>query len=182
MKRIKALWLPLLLGVLLMATVVGVAGAKPDARPQQQGWRVLTVSPADCVSRDDLHAWWHSTTYLECWESGATCAHLCAVNFPAAGEQAVGAVNVKRLTMFAYDNNGGSDIDANLYKLYPPTGGSVMMASVATTGTSAADPQGGVMDTSIVGNPVYRTQGPYIWVHLSCCNIELKGFFIHYTW
>jgi hypothetical protein len=180
MKRIKRLWMPMLLGVLLIATVVGAASARPKARPREQAWRVLTVPPSACTSRDDGHAWWHSPHKLECQEGGATCSFLCPVNFPAAGEQAVGAVNVKRLTMYFYDNSA-NDINAGLFKSYPPTGAGVVMAGVAPTGALADDPRA-ALDSTIVNNPVYRVQGPYIWVDAACCNIYLYGFFVHYTW
>jgi hypothetical protein len=181
MKSLKRLSIPMLLGVLLIATTVGVGGARPNARPLAQAWRVLTVPAGACVSRDEGHAWWHTPTYLECWETSATCAFLCAVNFPSAGEQAVGAVSVKRMTMYVYDNNGSSDPSADLYKVYPPTGGGVIMAGSGATGTSAADPRA-VLDTGVTNNPVYRSQAPYIWLDIPNMNIKVYGFFIHYTW
>jgi hypothetical protein len=179
MKSLKRLWVPVLLGILLTATVAGVASARPDARPLQQPWRVLTVPTTHCSAETDDVDFNHAGNTVEC-ESG-TCNFVCVVNFPAAGEQAVGAVNVKRLTAYVYDNWGTDGAWVNLIKSYPPTGVFVSMATVQTTTDSPTNPQT-IMDTSIVNNPVWRTQGPTIWATIIGSNIQVYGFFIHYTW
>jgi hypothetical protein len=178
MRKLKGLWAPLLLGMLLMATLVGVASARPNARPLGQAWRVLTVNTQACTPDDegnDFQHWWHA---LEC--DAGTCQFVCPVYFPAAGEQAVGAVNVKRFTLYALDNYFGKSVQAWLYKTYPPNKAYAQMASVDTA-TVATDPQT-VIDTSIDNNPVYRTQGPYIWLNVGGTFLKAYGFFIHYTW
>jgi hypothetical protein len=177
MRKLKRLWAALLLGALLMATVVGVAVAKPSARPLEQVWRVLTVPPAACTPVDYLDSWYLPGDSLKSM-SGAG-SYVCAVSFPAAGEQAVGAVSVKRVTMYAYDNGTG-DASVTLRKTYPPTGGQRPMAYANST-DSAADPQT-VIDTTIQNNPVYRTHGPYLFVFLANPSIKAYGVFIHYTW
>ena len=181
MKLMKKLWIPLLLGLLLMATVVGLANARPNARPLGQARRVLAVPTGACIPRRSSESWMHFAHYVQC-DSGM-CEFICAVNFPAAGEQAVGAVNVKRLTMYAYDNNSGAGEDAKawLHKAYAPTGGLATMANVTTSGTSAADPEV-LTDTTINNNPVYRTQGPVLWLDIGGTSIKVYGFFVHYTW
>jgi hypothetical protein len=181
MNNVKRLIMPMLLGVLLVASAVGVASARPNARPVEQGWRVLTVTTGGCFPWDDTEDWKHMGTDLRC-DTG-TCDFVCTFDFPAAGEQAVGAVYVKKLSMYAYDNNGDTDKNAYAYlqKAYPPTGGSANMAIVQTSGASSTDPQI-VVDTSILSNPVWRTQGPYLWIEIAATNVKVYGFYIHYTW
>jgi hypothetical protein len=181
MKKIRTLWIPVLLGMLLMATLVGVASARPGARPQQQAWRVLTIPAAICAPDDDTHDWSSSVAHLQC--DVGSCSFHCAVDFPAAGEQAVGAINVRRLTVYAYDNNAGAGrfVRVKLHKYYPPTTSWVEMATAVTGAASSANPLV-VMDTSIVGNPVWRTQGPLLEVDAGATNVSVYGFFIHYTW
>jgi hypothetical protein len=178
MKQMKRLRAPLLSGVLLMATLAGVAGARPDARPQEQAWRVLTVPPAACTPVDYLDSWYLPGDSLKSTVGDAS--FLCAVNFPAAGEQAVGAVNVKRVTMYAFDMSAGGDNAVELRIMYAPTGGQQLMA-YAHTIVSPDDPQQ-VMDTTIEHNPVYRTHGPYLFVYVDNPNDRVYGVFIHYTW
>jgi hypothetical protein len=185
MKKAGNSWLPLPLGVLLMATVVGVASARPNARPLEQAWRVLAVSPYACTPDGDvgLYDFRDSNTdgpRLHC--ETLPCRFYCAIDFPAAGEQAVGAVNIKRVTMFAYDDIGTGDGDVSfaLRKSYGPTVGGLTMAWAPTT-DSASTPQT-VVDTSIENNPIYRTQAPFIRLNMEDDSFWVSGFFIHYTW
>jgi hypothetical protein len=179
MKKIKRLWIPVLLGVVLMIMLAGVASARPNARPQEQAWRVLTVPSSVCIPRQDGDDWYNHINGVYC-ESGG-CVWLCAVDFPAAGQQAVGAVNVKRVTMFAYDNSGDAQAAwFYLWKTYPPEVASVAMATGTTT-NSPAFPQT-VMDTSVVKNPIYRVQGAHISATINGTGIEVYGFHVHYTW
>jgi hypothetical protein len=178
MKRTRSLWLPLLLGVLLIATLVGVASARPDARPQEQAWRVLTVPSTVCIPQEDDDDWFHYAQRVECT---GTCVFFCAVDFPAAGEQAVGAVNVKRVTMYAFDNTGAATwAHFQLAKSHPPSAGFAEMAG-GYSQESPADPQS-VMDSTIANNPVYRVQGPTVGLTITGTGIKVYGFHIHYTW
>jgi hypothetical protein len=181
MKSIKKLWMPVLLGLLLVATMVGVASARPDARPLGQAWRVLTVGVDACIPEDSTINWDIDGYQLSC--TSGVCQFHCPANFPAAGEQAVGAVNVKRFTMYVFDNdnNLNAQVDASLLKSYPPTGGWLAMAAVGPTAESPAIQT--IMDTTIDNNPVYRTQSPYIKLTTrTSANLRTHGFFIHYTW
>jgi hypothetical protein len=180
MRRVKTLCMPVLLGVLLLASLVGVASARPDARPQQQAWRVLTVPAAACLpastSQSSLNNGWE----VHC--EAAMCYFMCPVNFPAAGEQAVGAVHVKRFTMYAFDNDAGQGIQAWLIKSYPPTANRQWLAQFATADAQATNPQV-LMDTTIEYNPVYRTQAPYVAILMGTSDyVGVYGFFVHYTW
>jgi hypothetical protein len=179
MQKIKRLCIPMVLGMLLIATLTGVANARPGVRPQEQAWRVLTVPSTVCVPQDDDDDWVHGANLVLC--STGQCLFFCAVDFPAAGEQAVGAVNVKRVTMFAYDNSGDEQAATfTLYKTYPPAKVAVGMAG-GNTLNSADDPQT-VMDMTIAHNPVYRVQGPTVSLAITGTGINVYGFYIHYTW
>jgi hypothetical protein len=155
---------PVAVGLILMATVVGVAVARPNARPQQQAWRV---------------PYHHTEPRL--WCDSSPCDFYCAIDFPAAGEHAVGAVNVKRLTMFAYDNTGPfTNVWVSLHKTYGPTSGAQAMASTETW-DSPKSPQT-VMDTSINNNPIFRTQEAHLYILMEDTSYWVSGFHVHYTW
>jgi hypothetical protein len=87
---------------------------------------------------------------------------------------------VKRVTMYAEDDESGGSAEFTLWRVYPPTKGVQIMASASTV-DSAADPQV-VMDTSIEYNPVYRSQAPVMSVTIGAPNINLYGLYVHYTW
>jgi hypothetical protein len=180
MKKLNTLWIPVLLGVLLLATLVGVAGAKPDARPLQQAWRLLALSPSDCVPQSSgISGWWNNGDYIEC-PAGSPCGFMCPVHFPAAGEQSVGAVHVKRVTLYIRDLVAG-DVAVELWKNHAPTGVQAQMAGAKSFGSCLVDPCM-LMDTSIVWNPVYRNQGPYLYIGMPSVGHRVSGAYIHYTW
>jgi hypothetical protein len=180
MRRIKRLWIPVLLGAVLIATLVGVAGARPNARPLAQPWRVLAVPAHACIPRDEAEDYLYQAGYLVC-ETGS-CAFVCPMDFPAAGEQAVGAINVKRLTAYVLDGDGSaSNVMTYLRKTYPMGGNSWQTMATASSIDGPSDPQT-AMDTSIDNNPIYRSQAPYVWVSLLTANLRLYGLYIHYTW
>jgi hypothetical protein len=183
MTKLKRLWAPVLLGVLLMASLVGVANGRPKAAPRQQGWMVVSVPMSGCIGEKSNEALTYSRNYVTCMYS--SCVMFCPVHFPAAGEQAVGAVNVRRVTMYALDTAGGVANEASfgLYKTYPPTGGAVQMADAGTV-DSAADPQT-VIDFTIDSPVVYRVNSPSLeagFATLAAGSVRIYGFFIHYTW
>jgi hypothetical protein len=179
MRKMKRLWISVVLGVLLVATVVGAVSARPNARPVEQAWRVLTVPTSACIADDDTDDFEHFGHDLRC-DTG-TCLFLCPVYFPAAGEQAVGAVHVKRVTMYAWDNYPAQDVKFWLSKTYPPGGASEVDLAYAVAPASGANPQA-VVDTTIANNPIYRVQAPYLWLLMDSPNPKVYGFFIHYTW
>jgi hypothetical protein len=182
MKTIKKLWAPLLLGLLLMLALVGVASARPTARPVAQAWRVLTVGVDACIPENSLSPWDTDGNQLNCMGIPG-CVYQCPASFPAAGEQAVGAVNVKRFTMYALDNDPDApdNVWATLFKSYPPTGGQLTMAHVMTGPPSAGTQT--IIDLFPMNNPVYRTQSPYIWIQMGSGGLlAVYGFHIHYTW
>jgi hypothetical protein len=179
MRRLRGLCMPVLVGLLLISTVVGVAGARPTARPEQQAWRVLAIHPDACVPTTDDEDYTRAGTEVHCDDALLGCTFVCAIDFPAAGEQAVGAVNVKRVTMYTYDNHLQTSASFTMTKLYPPSKGAAKMAS-AETADSPSDPQA-VVDTSIANNPVYRVQAPSISFFMTI-TAKVYGFYIHYTW
>jgi hypothetical protein len=180
MRRTKRLWIPILLGALLIATLVGAASARPNSRPQEQAWRVLTVAPHACNPRTDTIDYNYLAGYLL---SNGNTAFVCPMDFPAAGEQAVGAVNVKRVTAYVLDNDGNAGDTIRFYfrKVYPMGGDSYQAMAEAESTESASDPQV-IMDTSIDYNPVYRSQAPYVWVVMEAAGHKLYGVYVHYTW
>jgi hypothetical protein len=177
MKKVTKLWAPLLVGVLLMSTLVGVASARPNTRPREQGWLVLTVPSTACFPDQDGYNWAHAAWGVVC--NVGLCQFMCNLDFPTAGAAALGSVKVKRVTMFGEDNTSGQGAVFYLYKQYPPTHGFVVMANGSTV-DSPSDPQA-VIDGTIANNPIYRVQAPYIWL-LVGTSINVYGFHIHYTW
>ena len=88
---------------------------------------------------------------------------------------------VKKLTLYAYDNNGGEDIGATLYKTSPSTGGETEMAYARSTNAAATNPRE-FSDTSITFATIQRTHGVYLAVYFPArSNLEMFGVKIAYV-
>ena len=65
MKSGKSWWMPVLLGVLLMAILVGVAGARPNEKAQAaSGTRQLIIGAADFYPINNTYAFYNDGYYL----------------------------------------------------------------------------------------------------------------------
>jgi len=170
MKQVKKSWIAALVGALLMATLVGVVWARPKARPQASpGWKVLTISPADCIPATDSDDWYNEGYRLYC--SFGACYFTCPVPLPPE------TVRVKKFEMYAKDQ-GGSNIGSDLYRTYAKAGNEVKMADADSSGSSP-----GVRtftDTSIDYNPVRSRHGTFIWLVVKTGNLKVYGFRVCY--
>ena len=65
MKSGKSWWMPVLLGMLLMAILVGAAGARPNERAQAvSGTRQLIIEAADFYPINNTFAFWNAGSNL----------------------------------------------------------------------------------------------------------------------
>jgi hypothetical protein len=114
MKKWIMLSIPVLLGVLLIATLVGVAGARPKARaeapPPLYNW---WISEHHCVPAynmyDQLFDYDHDEFWLRC--DAGICQFVCPIRPPYQGH-----IHVYRLSMYYDDNQPGKGIMFQLYK------------------------------------------------------------------
>lgn len=152
MKEIKKWWVAVLLGLLLMATLVGVMFARPGARPNAGASKTLTVPAAAFVPIKDDMDWYNNGSYIQL-DSG-TGVFIASVQFP-------GRVTVESITLYAYDNNGSAQVCAYLFRSTPPTGNEESMAGVCSTGASDTDPR--LFTTTLISpNRVTRRHGVYL--------------------
>ncbi len=158
MKRVKKWWMPVMLGVLLMAVLVGVAGARSHDRAQAaSGTRQLIIQAADFYPTNNTSAFVNQGGYLVSNVNMSTIAFIAPVQFPAAYW-----VTVEKVQLFAHDNNTTGQIKMWLYRTKPAAGSLVEMA-YTETGYAFADPVAQARtwtDTSIspsVKNPANGT-------------------------
>ncbi len=101
MKRAKKWWMPVLLGVLLMAILVGVAGARPNERAQAaSGTRQLIIQAADFYPVNNTSAFFNGGNFVTSLVNGSNTVLVAPVQFPAPYY-----VTVEKVQWFAYDNN-----------------------------------------------------------------------------
>lgn len=171
MKKVKMLWMPVLLGILLMATLVGVAGAKPSARPeaspQLQDWM---TSPYHCIPLRDNVDWEYGQFGLDCMT--ATCYFYCPLKPPNDG-----LIRVQRLAMYARDNGAGQ-INVTLRQHYAKTGSTVNRLGVQSTTDSANDPEAYAYNPS--NFKANELQDVYVYVEFTGTTQRLYGFKLKY--
>ncbi len=179
MKSGKSWWMPVLLGVLLMAILVGAAGARPNERAQAaSGTRQLIVSAADFYPINNTYAFYNYGSSLTSSANMSYVNFTAPVQFPAAYY-----VTVEKVQLFAYDNNTTGQIKMWLYRTKPSVGTLLAMAYI-DTGWTFADPVNNPRtwtDTSISPNVKNPANGTYLWVQFSDnTNLDLYGVRIFY--
>jgi hypothetical protein len=156
MKKLSKCCKVLLLGAVLMTTLVGVAGARPNGRPLAAVSRRITIPPGHFIPAHDGVAWANYGHYLRS-ASSAVDEHLYApVVFPTWQ-----AVVVESITLYAYDNNTWDGMCVQLYRTDPTSGNEVTMGYVCSTSYSTTNPRS-FTDSTIFNNPVKHGKGVYV--------------------
>jgi hypothetical protein len=137
MKKARKLWVPVLLGVLLIALMVGVAGAGTSNRPSGAlgPTAYITVPGAAFNPSQDEVEWYNYGQWIRNDSLSDYRFYAGPIVFPYAG-----TVQIKQVVLVAYDNNPGTNAEAcaTLYKNAFMTGAEQAMASVCSTGSDPA--------------------------------------------
>jgi hypothetical protein len=167
MNKVKMLWMPLLLGALLISTLVGAAGARPEASP---GFLDYGISAHHCIPVDDTDDWKFAQGYVEC--SSGYCNFVCPIKPPHQG-----TIRARRLSLYAYDPGGGR-VCIGLVKVVPKAGTSVERLGVPCTDNSTTDPARYVYSPK--NFKVLATDDLYVWVSFSGSLQKVYGFKLVY--
>jgi hypothetical protein len=160
MKRVKKYWMVVLLGGLLMATLVGVAGARPNDRPMAALSRRITIPAGHFIPHDDDDLYENSGYKIESGTDASSEYFVAPVVFPTGQ-----AVVVESITLYAYDGHGSYDMCLTLYRTDPTAGTQADMANVCSSDMSTTDPRS-FTDSSIDNNPVKHGKGVYLWLDI----------------
>jgi hypothetical protein len=175
MKKVKNWWLPMLLGAVLMATLVGVAGARPNERPMAAVTRRITIPASYFIPHDDDDLYYNGGYYVESNTDGSSELFVAPVVFPT-GQSVV----VESVTLYAYDNNLSDDVCLWLRLTDPTAGDQVKMGEVCSSGDSVTDPRS-FTDSSIDNNPAKHGKGVYLWLDIEDdSNLQFYGARIQY--
>ena len=163
---IKKLWIAVLVGMLLVLSLAGEAGARE--RAAVSAWKYVTVPAGWFHPTDDGYDWNNNGVSIEV-NSGAAW-FIAPVVFPGSG-----AVTVKKVTLYAYDNNGTDDVNVRLYKTNPYTGTETNMARAESSGASTTVPRV-FSDNTIVGPMIVRSRGAYLWLQFPASSSSLTVY------
>lgn len=151
----RRLWVPLLAG-LLVAGMLGVAGGGAAAVEPRATTASIMIPAAAFIPASDDSDYINNGRVL--FLGAGTATFTAPVSFPAP------VVSIKRITLYAYDNDAGQ-VCASLYRSRPLEATEDYAGGICT-GNSAAEPQT-VYTTAINPKQVNTTlHGPYLWVTL----------------
>ena len=174
MARTRRPWISLLVGV-LVAVLLGPAGGGVTATEPRTTVASIMVPAAAFVP--DSEDWdYTGGWYLAAPATGGSFS--APVTFP------VGQVNIRRITLYAYDNSGSllMDVCVFLYRATPSAATQVTVGSLCTTGASGTDPR--LFTTSNLLHRSVNTalHGLYVWARiLPSAALRLYGVKITYT-
>lgn len=163
----RRLWVPALAG-LLVAVLLGPAGATA-VEPRTVTASIMIPAAAFMPTRDDS-GYFNAGSYLT---GGADGTFLAPLSFP------VPVVNIKRITLYAWDNGLGS-VCAQLHRSRPAAGTKDYAGFVCTV-DSTTDPQT-VYTTAINPSQVNTAfHGPYLAVTFFG-PVKLYGVKVNYSY
>jgi hypothetical protein len=134
MEKAKKLWIPVLLGVLLITLMVGVAGAGENNRSSGAlgPTAYITVPAAAFSPSQDEVEWYNYGQWIRNDSLSDYRFYAGPIVFPHAGK-----VQITQIVLVAYDNNSGTTAEAcaTLYRSKFLTGAEESMASICSTGS-----------------------------------------------
>ena len=154
--HIKKLWIAVLLGMLLVLSLVGEAGARD--RAAVSAWKYVTVPAAAFHPMDSGSAWWNYGSNIQA-VGPSQVAFVAPVIFPG-----LGAVTVKKVILYAHDSNSSYNARVRMWKTNPATGSEALMADAKSYG--ALPGIRAFSDTTITHATIHRQRGAYLLLNL----------------
>jgi hypothetical protein len=169
MRKVKKYWMVLLLGGLLMATLVGVARARPNEGSQAGALsRRITIPAGHFIPTTDDYNYFNNGWFV--YNLSGWANYSAPVVFPTGQ-----AVVVESVTLYVYDNDSGDEICAGLIRADPTAANGLIMANACSSGASSTDPRH-FTDSSISFNPVKHGNGIYLWLEIQDAGTSLKAY------
>jgi hypothetical protein len=170
----RRIWIPVLVG-LLVAVLLGPAGGAVAAAEPRVTVASIMVPAAAFTPTVDEADYLNAVNYLGVNNSG----HYFFAPLSFASPE----VSVRRITLYAYDNDADAshEVCVWLYRSNPATAGAVFQGSVCTS-DDAADPQA-VFTTAIAPKTVNTAvHGSYLRIGINPGAERLYGVKVTYTY
>ena len=164
MNRVRAMLVPVLLCVLLTATLVGVTGAMPNEKPSAAGctW-TLTVPAAAFQPEDDGYHYYNNGWKLSSDDHATNRYYTAHVPFPCTG-----SVTVDKVEFIGYDNNALYEMCFGLLRLDPLAPERVGMGGVCSGVDFASETVPEVWTvTDFDPATIDATQAAYLWLKIA---------------
>jgi len=169
MTRMRRLWVPVLVG-LLVAVLLGPAGVTAT-EPRVTTASIMIPASAFSPTMDDLD---YENRGFRLQVTSASGAFFAPLSFP------VPVVNIKKITLYAYDNDGLKEVCVTLYRARPADAAEDTTGQVCTLDGSA--PQ--YASTTLISPRRVTTasQGAYLWVSIGGPGLWLYGVKVNYSY
>jgi hypothetical protein len=172
MARTNRIWIPVLVGS-LVAVLLGPTGGGAAAAAEPRVTTTSIMIPAAAFIPTYNSDYFSMGSYLSM--ASGSGSFTVPLSFP------VPIVNIKKITVYAYDNTGAASVCVSLYRARP-TGASEDFAGEVCTADSAAVPQA-VYTTTIYPSRVNTAfHAPYLWVVISGPDVKLYGVKVNYSY
>ena len=168
----RRLWVPVLAGLLVAGLLGAGGGGAAAAEPRAATASIMIPAAAFTPAGSGIH-------YVS---SGATLAldsgqggFAAPLSFPAP------VVNIKKITLYAYDYTASALISAGVYRSRPSDGEDDYAGSIATV-DSPADPQVVSLTAISPRRVTTATHGPFLWIWFTGSGVRLYGVKVTYTY
>jgi hypothetical protein len=165
----RRLWVPLLVAA-LVAALVGPA-AVTAAEPRITTQSIMIPASAFIPTTDD---WDFGNSGYGLYVASGTGNFVAPLSFP------VPVVNIKKITLYAFDNDASSSVCLSLYRAMPAVASEDYAGQVCTTEASA--PQ--YASTTVISPRRVNTavQAAYLWVEISGPGLWLYGVKVTFSY
>jgi hypothetical protein len=171
MTALRRPWIPVLVG-LLVAGVLGVGGGGAAAvEPRLTTASIMIPAAAFIPAEDDYD---YANNGREMWVASGSGYFGAPLSFPVA------VVNIKKITLYAFDNDGAAMVCVTLYRARPADASEDNTGGVCTSDGSA--PQYASTTTISPRRVTTASQGAYLWVSLSAPGVKLYGVKVNYSY
>ena len=169
------MWAPMLVAV-LVAVLLGVPGSSAEVAAVEPRLTTASIMIPAAAFIATTNNWDYDNNgyYLKMNAGNGNFSALLA--FP------VSAVKIKKITLFAYDNDPSYDICAKLYRPSPAAGTEILTGSACTVGANIGNPQA-PSTTAISPNGTNTAiHGAYLWVTIGGPGVQFYGVKVTYTY
>jgi hypothetical protein len=174
MTRTNRLWIPVLVGS-LVAVLLGPTGGGAAAAVEPRVTTVSIMIPASAFIPTTANFDYDNNGYGLQVTSGSG-GFIAPLSFP------VPVVNIKRITLYAYDNDPLNQVCVKLYRARPTDADRDSTGGSLCTSDAAIAPQAPYKTTISPRRVNTASQGAYLWVDLSSPTVTLYGVKVTYSY
>jgi hypothetical protein len=172
MTRMNRLWIPVLVGS-LVAALLGPTGGSAATAAEPRLTTASIMIPAAAFIPTYNSDYFSMGSYLSV--ASGSGSFTVPLSFP------VPVVNIKKITLYAYDSTGTADVCVSLYRARPMDASEDYAAEVCTADNDL-NPQVIYTTNILIRRMNTAFHAPYLWLVISGPGVKLYGVKINYSY